>query len=73
VGLMHFELIQPFAFVMGVPLVQVVITAKVVGRMMTQNRTSIREAYVEKGKPNAVSLQRKSRFFLSLFLTAALV
>ncbi len=53
-GLLRYDLIQPLAFVMGVPLVQVVITAKVVGRMMTQNRTSIREAYVEKGKPNAV-------------------
>jgi hypothetical protein len=52
--LLRYDLIQPFAFVMGVPLVQVVITAKVLGRMMTQNRTSIREAYVEKGKPNAV-------------------
>jgi hypothetical protein len=53
-ALLRYELIQPFAFVMGVPLVQVVITAKAMGRLMMQNRTSIRQAYVEKGKPNAV-------------------
>lgn len=53
-ALLRYDLIQPFAFVMGVPLVQVVITAKVLGRLLMQNRTSIRQAYVEKGNPNAV-------------------
>jgi nucleoside permease NupC len=53
-ALLRYDLIQPFAFVMGVPLVQVVITAKAVGRLMMRNRSSIRQAYVEKGKRNAV-------------------
>jgi hypothetical protein len=53
-ALLRYDLIHPFAFVMGVPLVQVVITAKAVGRLMLRNRTSIRQAYVEKGKRNAV-------------------
>ena len=46
----HFNLVNAIAFVVGVTVVQFVIVAKVLGRMMTQNRPSIYEAYVEKGR-----------------------
>lgn len=45
-----FNLVNAIAFVIGVSVVQFVIVAKVIGRMMTQNRPSIYEAYVEKGR-----------------------
>jgi hypothetical protein len=51
--LIHFRLMNPAAFVTGVGLVQVVIVAKVLGRMMTHNRPGIREVYVEKRKSHA--------------------
>lgn len=46
----HFNLVNPIGFVIGVSVVQFVIVAKVVGRMMAKSRPTIREAYVEKAR-----------------------
>jgi hypothetical protein len=47
-ALLRFQLIQPLAFVLGVSLSQLVIVAKVVGRMMAGQ--NIAEVYVKKDK-----------------------
>lgn len=49
-AIIHFNLVNAVAFVAGATVVQVVIVAKVLGRMMTQNRASIYETYVKKGR-----------------------
>jgi hypothetical protein len=50
--LFYYKMINPIAFAIGFPTVQVVFMARFMGRMMAHRTRSVREVYVQSGRPD---------------------
>jgi hypothetical protein len=50
--LFRYQMIHPVAFAVGVMTVQLVIVAKVIGRILSPRVRSVREVYISKGEPD---------------------